>query len=277
MKKIIFIILALICYSNSVVAQLAVGKSASQLMIEKSVIDGLYIVAQDYQLCDTITGESYGRNNKEQFNTIYSIGIAINGKLVLNDRALNPHKYDNQFIKYKNFYKPINSNRKIRNWVDSEFSDFSITNDSLISRSFLNNEDIPKETGWLVTIFDNQNSNGQNLEISVYARDFICASDTTINVPDLSAEKILGGFYMIPTYDNPGEIKFIISGYLKEKANDKWVLSPISVDNTIKDTHEINSEENPLTSPSDDLLTPITENKTPLTEKKKKPKTTKKK
>lgn len=271
MKKLLLYCIMTVCSCNCLFAQFSIGKSSSQLMIEKSIVNGLYIIAQDYQLCDSITGDKYGRNNNKQFNTIYSLGIGVNGRLITNDRVINPSKYDNQYEKYKSRYIPTNSDLVIRHWNDSTIKIQGVKDDLPKGMCFSDCESTNySETGWLV-VASSSNSANKKAEFTAYVKNIRCDEDTLIDVSEWGVDNVLGGFYMIPSYEKPGEIKFQIVSFLKEKKDNKWIMSPLknySVEEKSRDC-DTNISDN---SASDDVLTPISSGK----DKKKSTKTKKK-
>jgi len=256
MKKIFLVLLSAFYSCNLLFAQFSIGKSPSQLMIERSIIDGLYIVAQDYQLYDSTTGEKYGRNNHKQFNTVYSLGIGVEGRLITNERVSDPSKYDNLYEKYKLKYTATNSDLLVRHWNDSTFRMINIKDKLPAAKYFSNNQNISAEAGWLIIVSSSNSSRNNKVKITTYAKNIICDKDTLIDVSEWGADNVLGGFYMIPSYIKPGEIKFHIVSYLKEKHEDKWLLAQLKENNNEEEVKNDNRNNSTMDN-SEDILTPV--------------------
>lgn len=255
-------------------------KSNNQQLIEQSVKGALVKVTRAYELCDTVTGDRYGRNGNESFNEIPYLGIAA-GDVVLVDASSNePWVNDELFTKYKGKYRPIATATKVETLfaaTDSVSTAKGIASDSCATRQGLvevrgavaASNSLACDTvsgdkeGWIVWVTSKDGSlDAGNLSFSVI-RKTVGQDDgetaATVEGPK-SDEAVMGGFYVVPEFQKPGNIELKIAAVVL-RADDGWVLTFPFVGRT-------NTDDDSLT------LTPVkdnkaTENKNPKNKKKK--------
>ncbi|MGM9705018.1 MAG: hypothetical protein ACI3YB_03395 [Prevotella sp.] len=246
-KTILILFLAINC--GLAKAQYHIGKSAYQLMMEKALNGAMCIVEQDYLVQDTVSGNYFGKNNKPQFNTIISLGVLANDKLILNERATNPSKFDPDFEKYIGKYKAALSTTRFHFLDDTIKYTYK---DKKLQEGFVGLEICDPEStesGWIV--FVTQSPNKQKFDITIYNKNYNCKSDTLIDSSEWNHRNLIGGFYIKPSYPVSGSIDLKLCGVLTSEKQGKWFLSPVNIEK-----EEI-SENKTDVAVDDDVLTPI--------------------
>ena len=107
--KRIFILISILGISLVVHAQFL--NSPSLQLIEKAIREGVFCIEKGYQIQDSNLN-AFGRNNKEEFSSFYSLGIKTNKGYILSHQAIYPWLFDKDFEEYKDSYTPIPLNSK---------------------------------------------------------------------------------------------------------------------------------------------------------------------
>jgi hypothetical protein len=219
--------------------------SGNQQLIEDAVKDGIFIVRQSYQIKDTATNTLYGWNGDEQFGYAVSLGIKAQNGYYLDNRAVEPWRYDDKFAEYngKKQYVPVISESECRPLTnDSAFSIFSydkdrlktlsdgqfyFAGDSLLDRQGFDPDDSNgNKDGWLVWVLSPDSIRrveNESFSLLVYRNELTFESGKdAYKIKDPPTDKrILGGFYVVPKVIGIGKISFCISGLLNKK-EDYW-------------------------------------------------------
>ena len=98
--KRIFILISILGISLVVHAQFL--NSPSLQLIEKAIREGVFCIEKGYQIQDSNLN-AFGRNNKEEFSSFYSLGIKTNKGYILSHQAIYPWLFDKDFEEYKDF------------------------------------------------------------------------------------------------------------------------------------------------------------------------------
>ena len=215
--------------------------SGNQQLIEEAVKGGIFIIRQSYQLKDTNTDELYGLHNAEHFGYTVSLGIKAQNGYYLDNRAVEPWRYDNTFIEYNDQkqYLPVISESKYWSLTnDSVFSDlpydkdklkalssgqFYFAQDSLFNNQGFDtdNSDSNKE-GWLVWVVSPDSMKAaanESFSLLVYRNELTFEpGKNAYKIKEPPTDNwVLGGFYVVPEVTGIGKISFCLSGLLNKK------------------------------------------------------------
>lgn len=272
MKKYIALLL-LTAIAATGHAQLQVGKSAAQLIVEQAVRPGIVISQNAFQIKKNGTDELFGLNGKNEFGTAYTVGLKVPGGILLTDRAIHPWDGNEKFEKYKADYSPVACTPRYAELADTadyqetayEASKAEALCDSSVYRcatnvfghdAFTPDTAAGDKQGWMVWVSIGKNADKAKTtrcELMAQMKDVKVGTETTL-APPATDKEILGGLYVVPAYTSIGTIVFRLSGIAVKKGK-KWQLAfPFEVKETTK------AEEQPETvKPADDApeLTPV--------------------
>lgn len=250
MKKNVLILLTIFALPTILSAQWSQSlfNSSNQQLVETAVRDGIILVRQDFQLCDTLTNQKYGRNHELNFGTAYSIAVKVQDALSVSNEFVRPWEFDGNFIPYRNSqYRPIISKTSIRSLSDSTFMDFQydIRNvralkDSVVyfidslshdKRGFIIDRIKGEKDGWLVwaVVNDSANVEKENISLVTYKLKMTLEEGLrkyTIEQPAISGH-ILGGIYVCPVVTSIGTIEFMFEGLIVSNDNVNWAFYAI--------------------------------------------------
>ncbi len=266
MKLYPFILLTLISLSAS-------GQglfSPNQAMVKASVEQSIVITCSGYKLQDS-TGQHYGRNNRAEFNQIYSLAIATDSGLIVPTTTINPWMFDDDFDRYRSSHTPVLCKIGYRQISDSTFSNLQLTADSTDSRQLFRMptdslEGIPLLTihtgssynnGWLLWVYasDTLGNAGITSTTAVMAPSNISDTVPEIQVPapmtsgmlrdSIASRKPIGAVWVVPCYPQPGMVQFRVAG-LAVRDTDGWILAPLrfhTAAEAIEEQPQISSNE----------------------------------
>jgi hypothetical protein len=248
MKRIIlFWILSIACI-HSINAQLDARSlsSSNQQLIEDAVKSGFFIIHRTYQLQDTtvVPPVNYGWNDAPDFGDAYTLGIKTKDGYYTEDKAVRPWIYDPEFKEYSDSrqYVPVISASEYKHagdtayiplsWDDCEMTKISkngiyLIRDSLFeNRGFSVDHSDGTKKGWLVWIVSDKpvsEQSTQTFSLSIYRAElqFEAGKELYEIKEPASGKSISGGFYVVPEFDEPGQIRFQLAGLL-HRINDQW-------------------------------------------------------
>lgn len=285
MKKIILLSLAFFAFQTILHAQWSqsIFNSPNQQLVEAAVRDGIILVRQDFQLCDTLTNQKYGRNHESNFGTVYSIAVKVQNALSVSNKFVRPWDFDGNYVQYRNSqYRPIISKTSIRSLSDSTFTDFQYENrniralkDSVVyfvdslsheKRGFIIDHSKGEKDGWLVWAVINDSTNVENENISLVAYKYKISLEGglqkySIGQPTISGH-ILGGIYVCPIVTSIGTVEFMFEGLITSSDNVNWEFYVLcdDINNEGANAGTLDVAENALTpieveQPQDDRST----------------------
>lgn len=263
MKRLLLIFMLLAITVNSI-AQSGIF-SPNQQLIEAAIKNGIIIICQSYQLEDTTTHQRYGRYGNKEFGKSYSIGVKVNGGIVVTNKTMKPWEYDNNYSRYRDSHKPILYQTTVKELSDSSFTQINIGIDSIGSphgisiisdtvsyngQGFQHRKYDGKTDGWIVLVtspVDIQDcDSSRTVDHIIYRKNIEYHPDSlsyTIDVPQ-STKKIWGGIFVVPQQTQIGELTFNLGGIIVETSPSSWQMFPIEdtlyqVDNVTKPTDEL--------------------------------------
>jgi len=229
--KRIFILISILGISLVVHAQLL--NSPSLQLIEKAIREGVFCIEKGYQIQDSNLN-AFGRNNKEEFSSFYSLGIKTNKGYILSHQAIYPWLFDKDFEEYKDSYTPIPLNSKFtyNNFdIKLQKDTSSISQDSLVylitdKENNLDGFDIgeiaPNTQGWLSWIYVNDSS----LSLVTRTKKIDSVGNEVLEEPQNSLKtpgRLIGAVFVVPTFEI-GVIRFQVCGVVVQK-EDSWILT----------------------------------------------------
>lgn len=229
--KRIFILISILGISLVVHAQFL--NSPSLQLIEKAIREGVFCIEKGYQIQDSNLN-AFGRNNKEEFSSFYSLGIKTNKGYILSHQAIYPWLFDKDFEEYKDSYTPIPLNSKFtyNNFdIKLQKDTSSISQDSLVylitdKENNLDGFDIgeiaPNTQGWLSWIYVNDSS----LFLVTRTKKIDSVGNEVLEEPQNSLKtpgRLIGAVFVVPTFEI-GVIRFQVCGVVVQK-EDSWILT----------------------------------------------------
>lgn len=296
MKRLMFLFVSMSLLIQNSMAQfdLELFKTPAQQMVENAVKPSLIIVRSSFQVKSNETGVYYGLNGKKEFGEQVSYGIMTKDGVILCDQAVRPWNYDEKYPRYKKEYSPVLSVIRYSNIGDTEEYDtlsvamknMTALNDSSFyycrSNTFKGeglvvDSSIGNKAGWLLWITipkDAATSITSDPTIVVQQKDIEITkkNDVFDIVSPKTDNSIMGGLFVVPSYERIGAVEFRLAGILKTE-NGEWELCcpfyNIEKANNAKANGNV-SETEVGETPSTEELTPI--NGKPTTGKKKRTK-----
>lgn len=267
MKKVLLILFFTL--PLSMMAQMFM--SSNQQLVEEAIKNGIVIVRQSYQLEDTVSNQRFGRYGNEEFGKTYSLGVKVDGGIVLNNKAICPWNYDENFVRYQDTHRPVNIKTEIRELKDSIFSNVKLNIDSIASDDPIanlpdsiifsgNGFDVfsySKPTdGWIVWITSSeeiQHCDSVGIEAPLIYKKKIEFNTDSVSYPierPQTQNKVWGGIFVVPEQTEIGQLTFKLAGVMTEKDGGNWVLYPIKKESIIEMSPNTGDELTPSPSSS---------------------------
>ena len=269
--------------ANAQVDYLYTFNTPNQQIAKCAVEKGFVNVASSYRLQDMKNQKLYGRNGEDAFGITSSVGLKIEGGLILLDQAVHPWNYDDDYIKYHDKYNAVPYRVT---FVDKEKSS-SIYNlkttpchnnnllfaieDTIVAKGegFTVDSSDGLKDGWIIWM---AKDSVNDKSFHVFKKKIEFKPNITVYDVDQpnTFKKVIAGIFVEPTYVSVGTIKFNLCAIAVEQ-NNRWVLAKPSFSSVIK---EANSIDSPLLFAEPDNtgieLTPIEEKIKPKKKNKKK-------
>lgn len=285
MKKSVFLFVFMI-FGTIANAQLVIGKSSGQVILEKAIYSSMIVVKQSYQVKHLKTGKIYGRSGRKEFGHSFSIAVKSEAGFILTEEGLKPWLYDESFKKVENDYEPVISMTEIRGInTDSKFMQCPmkikgqqpaegiwIANivDSLNDNKLeIDNEDGLKD-GWLIWFYSPKDSKADELgavSLQSFNKKIDIRKGISIDIDEpTNKNQVLGGIYVCPYFIGGGHVVYKLVG-MAMKIENKWKLQipfvGISHENSSVEPDEKPQEEPNVEEPAQEKddqdidLTPV--------------------
>ena len=210
------------------------SSSESQQLLNESLKDAICFLQMEYQLEDTVSHKRFNVESKDYFDSVEGLCIKtemgwIAPNVISAPWISNPdiRKFPGHvpYVSSASFLSPSDSVWKtiaLPCHITSEpieSTSFSLVNDAVSFPSHLALRKSSKpSSGWIAWVFKRDRS------ISVrYQNHSINESDSTDILRPVVAENLIGGFYVVPNYPAPGEIRLELAGLVEYKDSD-WRL-----------------------------------------------------
>ena len=267
MKKLIVFFPILLCISVYAQFKISFPLTQNQQMIENTVVDGFFMVRQEYQLEDTLTGKKYSLDNRPYFGCAESLMILTETGYYTRQQVLQPWAADANYKKYNESgtYRPVLSRTMIRTVRDSVWrittllapisttplkdSTWVMAQDTLSRNGFSQIGSEGEQEGWLVWLTSTKED---DCDFIIYRQKFNVEGQMSVS-PPATGNKFYGSVFLIPDYDKIGTIRFRIAGIVLP-CKESWELYPVILSNEQDNNRK-------QTETSDTELTPVTEMK----------------
>ncbi|WP_163211647.1 hypothetical protein [Bacteroides sp. 519] len=251
MKKII-ISLCIIVLPFVVKAQFVY--SDNQQLVVSAIENSLFVLRQSYQLKDTLTNEYYGRGGRNDFGTLFSLGVKLQQSYCVTDKAIRPWEHDENFNRYRSSnYVPIIIKTHYKELCDScyyetlEFHNrllteihpnelYQLTDSTFNKQGFETDTSVGKRNGWLVwLVAANTIEKADSVTVSyiIYRKELnreTGKNEYEIDAPSTNQHP-WGGIFIVPEQTAIGQITFRLAGILMKK-EDKWrIITPFTLQN----------------------------------------------
>lgn len=214
-------------------------------VLQKVVKPGLFIIRQQYQLCNDSKGTYHGKNGMSYFGESFSIAIKINKGYMLTNLSRMPWLVDEDFQEVDaRMYNPVLFDGYIRR-VDNKtyekykFHDKYISTlvDSLLfdydtgerDFGFKIDETNGVKKGTLVICYsDTALVDKADADVMLSTKAFsmtVSSKDSlTFETQDLNVKNVIGGVFVVPEVSQIGQVNYLIAGVLVKTIKNKWFV-----------------------------------------------------
>ena len=244
MNKRYFLLVCAFVSSLFLNAQEFSGMFGTEKIIRESCKNACVIIEKTYHLKEVKTGNLYGLNGKDEFGTVYSLGVATEEGLIVGDKVTQPWNYDSNYEVYRSDirYEPVLYETSVKPLGEKEFVHLDFPSDSLKafgSHNFVVPSDLDglrlsdttgKVDGWMVWtmhhITDEIAKETEYKAMTTFIMDAEVGNEAFEVAPPKSNYRAIGGFFVVPHITKVGCLSFELCGVAR-KENDKWLFSPI--------------------------------------------------
>lgn len=249
----LFIITCLMLFSATGYSQLDLNTIkiqysdvSSNSIITEALQPNMVIIRQQYRL--ELNGEHYGKNNMPYYGESYSLAIRFAGGMFYLKDVQAPWLFDpdykrvNASGKYKtehfatfqrelkdSVYTPIDLE------MDKPNYSFPVNMDSTLykyvyprSNFGLNiDETAGEKKGYMVWVRAISSIKDSTMVVDVTQSAYAvnaCMDSTLISISPEDPEKIIGGIYVVPKYEQGGRVQFLLAGIAVKNISSEWNL-----------------------------------------------------
>lgn len=227
-----------------------IQSTPEQELVSKIAKDGAFILAQSYQLEDSV-GKFFGLSGNKEFGSESSLAFKVKNGYILYDIARVPWNYNSRFAKLKKRYTPvlfpsqyselknearydsINYNEAAISTIYPE-QIYGMKSDIFFNDGFSVNHHSGQTEGYLVWYIIPSGvdlNSSTNLDIVVVPQKLEISDDRSkeysITKPQMDGI-VLGGLFLSPELSSVGRIDFIINGIIIEDADEWKLICPFS-------------------------------------------------
>lgn len=248
-------------------------------VIHEAIIPDLSIIRQQYRL--KLKEDYYGKNNLPYYGEKYCLGIKVGGGLMFLSNIVKPWEGDADFErvtakrKYQpelfwsyqrglrdSVYKAVELELYNPNYVFPVNSDSTLyqQDDQVSDLGLIINDSIGKKTGFMVWAYTQTNVQDSAMNVTLRHSSYLVDAkpdSMQIAMTPENPEKILGGLFVTPKYEQCGRIQFQLAGVAIRTKDSKWVLQ-VLLNSEAKAT---GTTQKSAMKESDDEPTPIKRNK----------------
>ena len=266
MRKFVFIS-CLLLISTSGFSQLDLNKIkiqysdvSSHSIVSEALLPTLVIIRQQYRL--ELNGEHYGKNNLPYYGESYSLAIKVAGGMFYLKDVQKPWLYDSDYKrvnasgKYKvehfatyqralrdsvytpidlelnkpSYSYPINIDSTLYRHVDAR-SNFGLSID----------ETDGYKDGYMIWARSRTNVRDSAMVVDISQSAYtvnVCADSTVIAMSPNEPEKIIGGLYVVPKFEQGGRVQFLVAGVAVKTDESEWKLQLL-----VNDLKTVNSSK----------------------------------
>ena len=232
------------------------GRVGRNQLIEKSIIDGLFLIKQDFQLEDTTTGNRYNWGDAKEFGGAASFMVRYGEGFITTEQIYAPWNYDENYPQYKGQkYKPVpfrTSFKKVgqSDWeVQSAPLQFTLEGElanglclvkdkNVSTTGFVRAKGIGKKEVWVMWLMASEDEDGD----ASMGNGSFRTSQMTITLEsgkklyEMAAPsgsmKPIGGIVVEPVFKGVGQIELALVGVIANY-NDKFQMALLGSDSSI--------------------------------------------
>ena len=228
--------------------------------LNQSISESIVIFRQDYQIVDEDDEPINNQAGQNFFNRIYTFGVRIgDSDYLVNRDFVKPWIRDN--VTPSDSYRPLVSVSSIKSLTETTFKPFSVDVESAteevenhlytISESrkqgFQKDDYYGSKSGYAVWIKSKTSFNSltppTNIYVEISKLDIITREKPRLcDIPTQPKGNVIGGFYLIPSMEQPGDIHLRVNG-LFELKGDVWKLVSLGTDEIEVEEDEEEDEE----------------------------------
>lgn len=227
--------------ANAQIDNLFPFNTSNQQIVQSAVENAFVAITSSYRLQDPKTKKLYGRNGNDNFGTVSSWGLKIDGGIMLLDQAVRPWEYDSNYSKYRDKYNAVSyqiSFQKSEGEIVLDSIDVKVCNaqnllysikDTLVANGegFKIDSSDGEKDGWIIWLTEEDDSLNTFLVFKKKIEFKLNDNVYEVEQPN-TIKKILAGIYVVPSYKAIGIVSFNLCGILVEQ-NEKWNLARISI------------------------------------------------
>ncbi|MDO4160457.1 MAG: hypothetical protein Q4D41_08385 [Prevotellaceae bacterium] len=233
-----------------------ITENSNENIVAQSVKSSLSLIRQQYRL--KRNGDYYGKNNMPYYGETYSIGVKVSGGMFLLSDVVEPWKNDEDYkrVNESKKYKPVlfwsyqrllsdSTYKAIELEIGSEFFT-PVNNDSSL---YIHTEAHPdfglsidytsgQKSGYMIWAYTctNLQDSAMSVKLTQSQMSIEINPDSTDIIPLSTNDnnKILGGIYVVPNYDqHKGIVQYKLVGVAIKDDNSKWFLQPLATKSNI--------------------------------------------
>ena len=264
MKKTIITIIALLCVCGADAQILGgtftlSGKEITTKAVEKAIC----VTSLSYKITNKESGKSFGRNGKDEFNSVLAMAVKTEDGIMMHGSAFKPWQNDPDFNKYESEYDGVLTQISYCTIGDSIFVPAAIPTspnasydfiDSQTSGGLIIDDQKGNKNGWIIWVTTDETGKGISSKVKIDAQKFdINITDSTTRCKINTIPKntnIIGGIYVEPNYIGEGTVQYRMIGFVEKVISNWFVYVPFKTSKVVA-----HSKVEPIKS--DDTLTEI--------------------
>ncbi len=216
------------------------AESADSLLI-KAIIPSLSIVRQQYRL--EKNGEYYGKNNCPFYGESYSLCVKVSGASILQNKVATPWEFDVDYqrVNQSGKYNPVLFWGFQRSLSDTIYKavewdlEKQISSDGLLYESedkirdfgLTIDETAGYKSGYLVWAYSSTNVQDSAMVVTLKSSTFKVEApfaEGDIQMTPSDSEKVIGGIFVVPSFESGGRIIIKLVGVAAKSADGKCLL-----------------------------------------------------
>lgn len=226
----------------------------------EAIIPTLTIIRQQYRL--ELNGEHYGKNNLPYYGETFSLGVKVAGGMLFLKDVFKPWLYDSDYNlvnasgKYKveyyatyqralrdsvytpidlelskqNYSYPVNIDSTLYKHVDAR-SNFGLNID----------ETAGLKDGYMLWVHSRTNVKDSAMDVDISQSSYsinASAETSVIAMAPNEPNKLIGGLYVVPKFEQGGRVQFIVAGVAVKSDESEWKLQLL-----VNDLKTVNSSK----------------------------------
>lgn len=235
--------------------KIASSQETTRSLVTMAVEPGVFILAQSYQLEDSV-GKFFGHGGNKEFGSDNSLAIKVKNGYLFPDKARVPWEYDPRFSKAKKRYRPVffpsqysEMGKQLRfdsiyynpDAISTLYPDqlYGLKTNFFFNEGFATGHNSGETEGYMVwfTVPENCDFNtAANINMIVMRQTLNLSDDRAkeynVELPDTDGD-IFGGIFIYPEISAVGALSFTLEGVAVGDGRDWRVICPFSDDDNV--------------------------------------------